>query len=99
MEILHQITSNLGPKLKQAIKEIYRRSGYKNLRHIKLTIEHFGRLYSKLPKDAQQDEDLMVELMYIYSVFSFESFHDTKHCKEIYKLFEYLNHGFSSSRG
>lgn len=54
------------------IVEIYEASSYQNLRHLRQALLDFERLYIHFPTEAQQISELLLELLRIYLILSFE---------------------------
>jgi hypothetical protein len=54
------------------VSEIYAISGYDNLRHLKQALWDFERLYLALPENARSNNELILHLLKLLLVFSFE---------------------------
>ncbi len=74
-EVLNTKLKKLLNKNKLSIKEIYKLSGYENLRHLKQSVSDFERFYSFIPADIAKKEPLVIELLKLFLVFSFEIKH------------------------
>jgi len=92
----HRLDSKLVNELKEIIGIVHDQSTYRNLRHLKISLEAFERLYSQLPDSAKQIGDLVKELFYIHSVFSYEVLHGSISGNEVVELFTKLVYGSRS---
>ncbi|HCU70804.1 MAG TPA: NTPase [Candidatus Moranbacteria bacterium] len=54
------------------VSEVYALSGYDNLRHLKQALWDFERLYLSLPESVRSNNELMLHLLKLLLVFSFE---------------------------
>jgi hypothetical protein len=92
----HRLDNRLVNELKEIIGIVHDQSDYRNLRHLKISLEAFERLYSQLPESAKQIGDLVKELLYIHSVFAYEVLHGSISGKQVVELFTKLVFGSSS---
>lgn len=90
------LDNNLVNELKEIIGIVHDQSDYRNLRHLKISLEAFERLYSELPDSAKKNGELVKELFYIHSVFSYEVLHGSISGNQVVELFTKLVYGSRS---
>ena len=91
--VRHCLNDKLVNEIKEIIGIVHDRSGYKNLRHLKISLEAFERLYSCLPDTAKEKGELVKELLYIHSIFSYEVLHGGIAGDQVIGLFSKLLYG------
>lgn len=89
----HHLNEKLANEIKEIIGFVHDQSGYKNLRHLEISLEAFERLYSCLPDTAKEKGELVKELLYIHSIFSYEVLHGEIAGDEVISLFSKLIYG------
>lgn len=92
----HRLDHNLVNELKEIIGIVHDQSDYRNLRHLKISLEAFESLYSELPDSAKKNGELVKELFYIHSVFSYEVLHGSISGNQVVELFTKLVYGSRS---
>ena len=93
----HRLDSKLADEIKEIIGMIHDQSNYKNLRHLRISLEAFERLYSELPDSARKKGDLVKELFYIHSIFSYEVLHGSIPGSQVIEFFSNLVYGFQGN--
>jgi hypothetical protein len=89
----HRLNDKLVNEIKEIIGIVHDQSGYMNLRHLKISLEAFERLYSCLPDSAKEKGELVKELLYIHSIFSYEVLHGSISGDQVIELFSNLQYG------
>lgn len=89
----HRLNDKLVNEIKEIIGIVHDQSGYMNLRHLKISLEAFERLYSCLPDSAKEKGELVKELLYIHSIFSYEVLHGSISGDQVIGLFSTLLYG------
>jgi hypothetical protein len=89
----HRLNDKLVNEIKEIIGIVHDQSGYMNLRHLKISLEAFERLYSCLPDSAKEKGELVKELLYIHSIFSYEVLHGGISGDQVIGLFSKLQYG------
>lgn len=92
----HRLDNNLVNELKEIIGIVHDQSDYRNLRHLKISLEAFERLYSELPDSAKKNGELVKELFYIHSIFAYEVLHGSISGNQVVELFTKLVYGSRS---
>jgi hypothetical protein len=92
----HRLDDTLVNEIKEIIGNVHDQSGYKNLRHLKISLEAFETLYSTLPDSAKQNGELVKELLYINSIFSYEVLHGIVYGHQVIELFSKMMYGSRS---
>jgi len=92
----HRLTDKLVNEIKEIIGIVHDQSGYMNLRHLKISLEAFERLFSCLPDSAKEKRELVKELLYIHSIFSYEVLHGGISGDQVIGLFSKLLYGSRS---
>jgi hypothetical protein len=92
----HRFDNNLVNELKEIIGIVHDQSDYRNLRHLKISLEAFERLYSELPDSAKKNGELVKELFYIHSIFAYEVLHGSISGNQVVELFTKLVYGSRS---
>ncbi len=92
----HHLSDKSVNEIKEIIGIVHDKSGYENLRNLKISLEAFERLYSCLPDSAKEKGELVKELLYINSIFSYEVLHGAITGDQVISLFSNLLYGFLS---
>lgn len=92
----HRLSDKSVNDIKEVIGLVHDQSGYKNLRHLKISLEAFERLYSNLPDAAKEKSELVKELLYIHSILSYEVLHGGISGDQVIELFSKLVYGSRS---
>jgi hypothetical protein len=71
-KIQHEGTKIFLKRNKALIMELYRMSGYKNLRHIKQALWDFEKLFKEFSPKISEKEDLLQQILRLFLAFSFE---------------------------
>lgn len=89
----HRLNDKSVNEIKEIIGIVHDQSGYKNLRHLKISLEAFERLYSNLPDAAKEKSELVKELLYIHSILSYEVLHGGISGNQVIDLISKLLYG------
>jgi hypothetical protein len=89
----HHLPDHLMDDIRSIVISVHNQSGYKNLRHMRISIEAFERLYRKIPAYARNVGDLLKELLYINTIFSYEVLHGSIRGDEVMDLFTSIAYG------
>lgn len=92
----HRLNDKSVNEIKEIIGIVHDQSGYMNLRHLKISLEAFERLFSCLPDSAKEKGELVKELLYIHSIFSYEVLHGGISGDQVIGLFLKLLYGSRS---
>ncbi len=92
----HHLNDKSVNEIKEIVGIVHDQSGYMNLRHLKISLEAFERLYSCLPDSAKEKGELVKQLLYIHSIFSYEVLHGGISGDQVIGLFSKLLYGSRS---